>query len=221
MSGLIWLAIGGSALWYHHHFNILYILIYFTFSAVSTLYFYAFHWYLHQDKWPIHSHSGRQLSCNGGLHSYLWYIYDKLLSYHHLWYFDHCNILTLNYRPNHRHLIYSWTLFCPTQHKQYQSESWCEISSDIVVVSFSIAMNISPESFRCHRRWHHYYYDHDCCYYREFYYNLLHWHDSHWKVNSAISLLFLTMIFTVVCQIIVSSTAYHHMVSPCQRWCHK
>ena len=112
--------------------------------------------HFHQEKWPLHSHSGRQLSCNGGIHSNIWYIYDKLRSCHHLWYFDHCNILTLNYRPNHRHLIYSWTLFCPTQHKQYQSESWCEISSDIVVVSFSIAMNISPESFRCHRRWHHY-----------------------------------------------------------------
>ena len=179
--------------------------------------FYAFHWYLHQEKWPIHPHSGRQLSCNGGLHSNIWYVYDK--SYHHLWYFDHCNILTFNYRPNHRHPICSWTLFCPPQHKQYQSESWYEISSDIVVVSFSIAMNIFPESFRCHRRWQHY--DHDCCYYREFYYNDLHRHDSHWKVNSAISLLFLTMIFTVVCQIVVSSTAYHHLVSPRQWWCLK
>ena len=175
--------------------------------------------HFHQEKWPLHSHSGRQLSCNGGIHSNIWYIYDKLRSCHHLWYFDHCNILTLNYRPNHRHLICSWALFCPSQHKQYQSESWCEISSDIIVVFFSIAMNISPECFHCYRRWHHF--DHDCCYYQEYYYKNLHWHDSHWKVNSAISLLFLTMIFTVVCQIIVSSTAYHHMVSPCQWWCHK
>ena len=110
--------------------------------SILTLYFpqfqqcifYAFHWYHHQDKWPIHSHSGRQLLCNGGLHNNIWCIYDILLSYHHLWYFDHCNILTLIYRPNHRHSICSWTLFCPTQYQQYQSESWCEISSDIVVV---------------------------------------------------------------------------------------
>ena len=36
MSGLIWLAIGGSALWYHHHFNLLNT--YIIFSAVSTVY---------------------------------------------------------------------------------------------------------------------------------------------------------------------------------------